>query len=77
LTPPDAIHLITAKVWGATEFHTYDDKLYRHAKLMGFDICHPRAIRMPLFPRRDSPLRNLKDTQGFWKSYVRKRRGRS
>lgn len=48
LKPPDAIHLATAQ-WlssiglAVEEFHTYDQRLFRYASFVGFDIREPHT----------------------------------
>ena len=36
LKPADAIHLVTAKVIAVSEFHTYDESLYKFSKIAGY-----------------------------------------
>ena len=50
LKPMDAIHLATAKVHGAFEFHTYDDGLDKYVPDIGFKISPPiaNAPKLPL-----------------------------
>lgn len=50
LKAADAIHLATARRLGAVEFHTYDPKLLKHARLFGLSVVEPYALqsRLPL-----------------------------
>lgn len=41
LKPLDAIHLATAKIHGAQEFHTYDPKLKKYETYLGIPIGPP------------------------------------
>ena len=49
LSPPDAIHVATAKRMAVAEFHTYDGPLTGKAKDVGLTICPPYALspRLP------------------------------
>jgi len=51
LKPADAIHLVTAKRMGVSEFHTYDDKLSKYAEIMDYKIVEPHTDKFKfLFP---------------------------
>lgn len=45
LKPADAIHLVTAEHLGVSEFHTYDDKLYKFSQLVNYSIKKPELIQ--------------------------------
>jgi predicted nucleic acid-binding protein len=49
LSPPDAIHVATAKRMRVAEFHTYDGPLTGKAEEVGLTICAPYALspRLP------------------------------
>lgn len=51
LKPLDAAHLVTARRISATEFHTYDDKLFKYNEEIGMKIGPPISAtpRLP-FP---------------------------
>ncbi len=70
LKPADAIHLATAKTWGVTEFHTYDQKLFRCEQIMGFKIYHPHVGQMQLFPPAGSPLKLAPSDRKCWRSLI-------
>jgi predicted nucleic acid-binding protein len=48
LKPPDAIHLATALQHSADRFHTYDDRLSKHADISGLIIAEPHAVQPQL-----------------------------
>lgn len=41
LIPADAIHLATARRVGASDFHTYDTRLFKYAQQLGFPVREP------------------------------------
>lgn len=50
LQPADATHLASARSVGATEFHTYDQGLYKYASDVGFTIRAPFTAKPRLLP---------------------------
>ena len=48
LKPMDAIHLATARRMNVTDFHTYDERLFRYAPELGFTIGPPAAGQLSL-----------------------------
>lgn len=87
LKPADAIHLATARMLNVAEFHTYDQKLFKFAPMMGFGIVFPHVEQLSMFAYR-TPLHTLRYTQWHWgeprarrpdksKRYVSVREGRS
>ena len=53
LKPVDAIHLATAKDIGVSEFHTYDESLYKFSKMAGYKILEPHTDGLPLTVEED------------------------
>lgn len=49
IKPLDAIHVATAQWLGATELHTYDDRLLKCQRIGSLTICKPHAL-MPRLP---------------------------
>jgi predicted nucleic acid-binding protein len=45
----DAAHLATAVEMGVTEFHTYDDQLFKYAPVAGCLVCIPPEAPAKLF----------------------------
>jgi predicted nucleic acid-binding protein len=48
IKPHDAIHLATAKRLGISEFHTYDELLWRWDSVLGFRVIAPRCDQLML-----------------------------
>lgn len=67
LKPADAIHLATAKLWNVEEFHTYDEKLFKYAGVMGFRIVMPYLDQLLIYPPDTSPIHRLRDQQWYWR----------
>ena len=42
----DAVHLATAQWLTVTEFHTYDDKLWRFSEIVGFPVEQPSTMQI-------------------------------
>jgi hypothetical protein len=69
LKPGDAIHLVTAQFASATEFHTYDHRLFKFQQYLGFGIGYPHVDALPLFPTPGSALRGLRQQETYWLAY--------
>jgi predicted nucleic acid-binding protein len=63
LKPPDAIHLVSAKRMGVTEFHTYDDKLGKFSEMMGYRIRKPHTDKF-VFLAEDAEDRDIRFSSG-------------
>jgi predicted nucleic acid-binding protein len=50
LTGMDAIHLATARRLEVAEMHTYDDKLFKYAEVLGIKVGPPLVAQLPLPP---------------------------
>lgn len=64
LTPPDAIHIATAKECGITTFHTYDEykgKRQALSTMVGVSLTEPPLPRLHLFNRPETcdPARSI------------------
>jgi predicted nucleic acid-binding protein len=54
LKAPDAIHFATARLMRASEFLTYDDRLYKYEPLVGFPVREP-YVTQPMLPLDPTP----------------------
>lgn len=44
LQSADALHLVSARSVGVEKFFTYDDKLFKYADILGFNILQPHVV---------------------------------